>query len=707
MSRIVTSPTDSPSIEDLYEKYKIQRRFDQPASITEETSAFGDGKYPPDWNANREDIEDAIGGRRDAVLEYQGYECARCRRDLHQANYFNCHHYRPISEGGKHDLTNLVVLCGPCHKLIHPNVDQLDAAWQDAPLFPSPRADPRMATIRRPVTEKEREQYLPELKILASTSKVGENEFANSEATIPVSPGDALSAAADFTQLLEDAGIQLDGTFGVRASNQRDGPIFGATVELEVTVPGGHSFGLTDETGPDGMAEFTVPRRVSIRGRVSKDEFDDKTFSADPNGDEILEVRLTPKDGAAAGTTPSPEDASTTDTRASESSGVGRRSVIAAAALGLGGLLIWDRQQGTIPFAGNLLEGSSKDAAMSTTASETQEPSPSWIVDVEPGAAFKALSISNGTILSGLQTGKIYGHSLDGEELWNADIRDRLGDVSVVDGTAYVCGRQTVHAVTDGNVGWSTRIEEADPETEISVAVGESNVLATYYDESKEGSSVAVLDRESGERRRMFHPEVGIHYATAFYDSRFLLTTGDSLYAYEDVETSDPITVGTVPFERSGQCEDIFLHEDRAYVPLSPYSSAYTYDTRLYAFDVASMTRLWNEPTSEEGLGSVVANEGSVYYSDSETAIAFDDSGVRRWELEEYAGTVSPAVLGDTVFFGGQAADEWVLSANATADGASRYVVRDFETELTATASTDSHVIVGTAGGKLYSYGAE
>jgi len=47
---------------------------------------------------------------------------ARCKTDVSEGDY-NYHHYRPISEGGTHELHNLVVLCLPCHKLIHPTVD--------------------------------------------------------------------------------------------------------------------------------------------------------------------------------------------------------------------------------------------------------------------------------------------------------------------------------------------------------------------------------------------------------------------------------------------------------------------------------------------------------------------------------------------------------------------------------------------------------
>lgn len=65
-----------------------------------------DGSYPPDWER-----------RRKAVLKRDNYRCRECgakNRKLH------VHHIVPISDGGSHDLRNLITLCQSCHNSRHP-----------------------------------------------------------------------------------------------------------------------------------------------------------------------------------------------------------------------------------------------------------------------------------------------------------------------------------------------------------------------------------------------------------------------------------------------------------------------------------------------------------------------------------------------------------------------------------------------------------
>jgi len=159
----------------LQGKYKIKEKYRKPAAFSEEESYFddGNGNYPPDW-----------GHRRKAILEYQGQKCARCKTDVSEGDY-NCHHYRPISEGGTHELHNLVVLCLPCHKLIHPTVDNLEGDWQEAPIFPAQDADSRVATVQKPATQAEQESHLPELDLLQLTSAEGENILGSSRLCVP------------------------------------------------------------------------------------------------------------------------------------------------------------------------------------------------------------------------------------------------------------------------------------------------------------------------------------------------------------------------------------------------------------------------------------------------------------------------------------------------------------------------------------------
>lgn len=67
-------------------------------------------KYPPDWDR-----------RRKIVYRRDDYRCQKCGAkggplgnvELH------CHHVRPISEGGSHQLENLQTLCRRCHNSVH------------------------------------------------------------------------------------------------------------------------------------------------------------------------------------------------------------------------------------------------------------------------------------------------------------------------------------------------------------------------------------------------------------------------------------------------------------------------------------------------------------------------------------------------------------------------------------------------------------
>ena len=62
------------------------------------------------------------------VTKYIGHHCAVCDKDVQNNRYADggwdlyraeIHHITPIIEGGTNELKNLVVLCSPCHLLIH------------------------------------------------------------------------------------------------------------------------------------------------------------------------------------------------------------------------------------------------------------------------------------------------------------------------------------------------------------------------------------------------------------------------------------------------------------------------------------------------------------------------------------------------------------------------------------------------------------
>jgi hypothetical protein len=217
--------------------------------------------------------------------------CARCCTDITDED-FNCHHYLPLEEGGKHDLNNLIALCLHCHRLIHPDVDDLDGNWRDAPVLPSVAADPRMATVRRPVLTSERREYLPSLSLVAEKSTPAENELALSSATFPIGPGDALAAADDFERLLDEMGIRFDSEYVVHVVSSAGLSLYDARVELTVASQSGTNIGLESTTDRSGKASFELPAGREIRGTVTKGRLGPVSFvdtaGTDPGEMEVI-----------------------------------------------------------------------------------------------------------------------------------------------------------------------------------------------------------------------------------------------------------------------------------------------------------------------------------------------------------------------------------------------------------------------------------
>ena len=48
-------------------------------------------------------------------LKRYGHRCARCRR----SRKIELHHIKPLADGGKNTIRNVLPLCGPCHKRTH------------------------------------------------------------------------------------------------------------------------------------------------------------------------------------------------------------------------------------------------------------------------------------------------------------------------------------------------------------------------------------------------------------------------------------------------------------------------------------------------------------------------------------------------------------------------------------------------------------
>lgn len=58
-------------------------------------------------------------GIRQQVYERDGLNCRLCGRGVAGTFDAGIHHIKYRSEGGPHELWNLVLLCGKCHRLAH------------------------------------------------------------------------------------------------------------------------------------------------------------------------------------------------------------------------------------------------------------------------------------------------------------------------------------------------------------------------------------------------------------------------------------------------------------------------------------------------------------------------------------------------------------------------------------------------------------
>lgn len=274
----------------LYEKYQLDRQWDYPKNVPESEAYYENSKYPPDWGKDRDDIPNPMGGRREAVLEFQNDACARCGKKREDADSFEVHHFRELSEGGQNSLENLIGLCGPCHALSHPDVEVMNADWRDSSLFPAVDADARVATVRKPVTEDEADSYLPELAYVSEISKPVENERATSSATIPMSPADARTASKDLDTLLRNVGIGDRTQQTVRIVNEAHNPITNARIEIGLPDPVDDAYTLTDG---DGEATITLPEGQSSTLRITADNFEPETIEyTHSSGDQVTSVVL-------------------------------------------------------------------------------------------------------------------------------------------------------------------------------------------------------------------------------------------------------------------------------------------------------------------------------------------------------------------------------------------------------------------------------
>jgi hypothetical protein len=171
-----------------YQEYGINPQYDSQGGYHEANSYYGDGKYPPDWDA-----------RRDAVWERQRYQCGRCGVYKGDTSVNEVHHVIHLQNGGSNSLDNLVGLCGHCHALMHPNVDVLNGNPTDAPVFPDENSDNRVAVVRKPQNDERLQFDVARLSYLSSSDA---NTHAVTEASVPTSSETARRAGQSLQQLL-------------------------------------------------------------------------------------------------------------------------------------------------------------------------------------------------------------------------------------------------------------------------------------------------------------------------------------------------------------------------------------------------------------------------------------------------------------------------------------------------------------------------
>ncbi len=168
--------------------HDINPRYNKQHTYDAHQSYYGDGKYPPDWDA-----------RRDAVWERQKYQCSRCGVYKGDTNISEVHHLIHLSQGGSNSLDNLVGLCGECHALMHPTVDVMNGDAKQAKIFPHEYADDRVSVIREPNGNEELEY---DVGRLSEFSEPDVNKNAITKITIPTSSKIARQAGQSIQNLL-------------------------------------------------------------------------------------------------------------------------------------------------------------------------------------------------------------------------------------------------------------------------------------------------------------------------------------------------------------------------------------------------------------------------------------------------------------------------------------------------------------------------
>lgn len=689
----------------LYETYQLNKDYRHHSGFSAAESYRGDGRYPPDWGARRTDVPDPAGGRREAVLDHQDHTCARCRTDLREREYYHCHHYRPISEGGTHELGNLVALCGPCHKLIHPDNHSLDDDWRDAPLFPAPNADPRMATVRRPVTDEERDQYLPELELLELASTEMENTFATSAATYAISPTDAVEARDELQNQLASRNLLPDRTVAVHVVNPIHTPLRDAAVELQLELDGHESYSMRGATDDRGDARFRVPSSTTgMRATVTKDDFDQTTVEVSCADDPVERtIKLTP--------------AADVDVPGSSGGdgGKSRRGLVkAAGALGLLGVGAGVASSGVLPrWGGNggqvddgdrdsdgsrdggARDGTSGASGLASLASE-------WSFDTETAAPIQSMTVGTERLFATTKVGTVTALGFDGTEQWTVDLRERSTEPTFAfDDRLVVAARNQLLALNPATGDRLWEFTDLPSDTEPTVAASGRYVAATFYDDEEE---IVTLSADSGEETWRAQSGSSVGRPTIRGEELFFLDS------YAVLTYSDIGTPGTKEPERNRYVDE------EAYVSSFGADGGrgyFTYADKRYsgggggvvlsAFDFASGSHLWNVGLGHKlydgELVAPFATGGTVFHG----ATAYDDSGTTRWSLpDERRPTAGdrPMIVDGHAFYAVDADESTNLVGVSLDDGSVTHETT-VDGRIVAGTRYDGSLLVGTEDGRI------
>lgn len=176
---------------------EISEDYDDPQSYGRDASHYGKGRYPPDWKQ-----------RRRVVWEQQSNCCGRCGRLREEVYRAYVHHILPLSKGGTNALNNLVGLCGDCHALMHPLMEDIRGTYFQAPIFPASNSVAKVATVRSKRTRNDISSAVKtDLGTLERLSSPDTNKSVLNNYTYAIGAAHARKLPDHLTEILQKHGV--------------------------------------------------------------------------------------------------------------------------------------------------------------------------------------------------------------------------------------------------------------------------------------------------------------------------------------------------------------------------------------------------------------------------------------------------------------------------------------------------------------------